>query len=60
MRLSKDSDYVPKIGECEKCPYVNKCNSGEKCFSTTKHRDRTGYYKQNRERILAQVKEAKI
>ena len=60
MKLSKCSEHVPTIKECEKCPFVNKCDSGEKCISTTKHRDRTEYYKQNRKRILAQAKEAKV
>lgn len=32
MKLTKSSTYVPAPGECEKCPYQNKCNGGESCF----------------------------
>lgn len=32
MKLTKSSTYVPAPGECEKCPYKNKCNGGEACF----------------------------
>ena len=30
--LSVDSCYLPAIGECEKCPFMKKCNGGEKCL----------------------------
>lgn len=59
MTLSKDSKHLPSIKECETCPFVNKCDSGEKCVVKPKHRDRTAYYKQNRERILARAKGVK-
>ena len=60
--LSATSSHSPELGECEKCPYVNKCDCGEKCIvhkSEIKVRDRKDYYKQNRAKILEQVKTIK-
>ena len=60
--LSATSSHYPELGECEKCPYVNKCDCGEKCIvhkSEIKVRDRKDYYKQNRAKILEQVKTIK-
>ena len=55
--LSIESCHLPALGECEKCPFLNKCNSGEKCLipkSRHKHRDRREYYLQKKqERELA-------
>lgn len=51
-RLSANSHHLPEIAECEKCPYVNKCKSGEKCvIDASTHRDRTAYYQKNKEKI---------
>lgn len=36
MKLTRQSVYLPEVGECFTCPYVNKCQSGAKCFKTTK------------------------
>ena len=30
--LSVASFYVPEIGECEKCKYIDLCNDGEMCI----------------------------
>lgn len=49
--LSVDSCYLPAMGECEKCPFMKKCNGGEKCLmpkSQYKHRDRRAYYQQKK------------
>ena len=49
--LSVDSCYLPELGECEKCPFMKKCNGGEKCLmpkSQHKHRDRRAYYQQKK------------
>ena len=53
--LSSESEKIPEIGECDRCPFVNKCNSGEKCLvlkSAIKYRDKRAYYQKNREKIL--------
>lgn len=55
--ISVESVYLPALGECEKCPFVSKCHSGEKCLvekTKLKHRDRREYYLQKKqERELA-------
>lgn len=46
--ISSESVHLPQLGECEKCPFVNKCLSGEKCLvkkQPNKHRDRQAYYR---------------
>lgn len=30
--LTSSSVYIPEVGECEKCKYVNKCKGGELCI----------------------------
>ena len=50
-KLSKTSRYLPEVGECDACPYVNQCNDGEKCIVTSKHRDRRAYYQQNKDKL---------
>ena len=55
MKLSKSSTYVPAPGECEKCPYKNKCNSGESCLDYSGSIERrNSYLKQYRRTALAQ------
>lgn len=47
--LSCDSKYVPEVGECWHCPFVDKCDDGSKCLTKKKHRDRTAYYQANKD-----------
>jgi hypothetical protein len=60
--LSSSSERIPEIGECDKCPFVNKCDSGEKCLvmrGKVRYRNHKEYYRKNRERILAYQQLAK-
>lgn len=50
--LSVGSSYLPEIGECNTCPFVNKCHDGEKCLiskDSSKFRDRSAYYQAHKE-----------
>lgn len=55
--LSANSNYLPTLGECNKCPFVNKCHDGEKCLEPKKHRDRTAYYQAHKEAYKQRSKE---
>lgn len=50
--LSMNSCYLPALGECLDCPFINKCNSGAKCLvkkDTIKHRNKKAYYQKHKE-----------
>lgn len=55
--LSVDSGYLPEIGECNTCPFVNKCHDGEKCLEPKKHRDRSAYYQAHKEAYKKRARE---
>ena len=40
--LSSTSAYLPDIGECEKCQYVNLCEDGTLCIMEKKDDRRFG------------------
>lgn len=54
--LSANSDYLPALGECMQCPFVNKCHDGEKCLAPKKHRDRRAYYQKHKEAYKERAK----
>lgn len=56
--LSSTSSHIPQPGECEQCPFVNKCKSGERCIQkkTESYERRIEYYKRYRKNQKAKIR----
>lgn len=47
MKLSSMSTYLPEVGECEKCEFVNMCGGGSKCIVPDSKFDTSASHKSN-------------